>query len=83
MYVSDIKASLRKRPLQRQIKPRRGESETPSYTIKKTACWRFFVSVSTWLGQSKNDQMNGVFVLVIGRSSFFELYRFLIHQGYR
>lgn len=33
MYVSDTKASLRKRPLQRQIKPRRGESETPSYTI--------------------------------------------------
>lgn len=81
MYVSDTKASLRKRPFQRQTKPRRGESETPSYTIKKPPVGGFFVSVSTWLGQSKNDQMNGVFVLVIGWSSFLELYRFLIHQG--
>lgn len=81
MYVSDTKASLRKRPLQRQIKPRRGESETPSYTIKKPPVGGFFVSVSTWLGQSKNDQMNGVFVLVIGRSGVYSLQGILRFKG--
>ncbi len=40
-YVSGTKPLCRKRPLYRQLKPRRGEPETPSTTLN-TADWRYF-----------------------------------------
>lgn len=46
-YVSGTKTLCRKRPLYRQLKPRRGEPETPSKTLN-TADWRYFFLPVGW-----------------------------------